>query len=129
MAIYDWGCPILRWIYPWFERGLPSGKRTQSTLWKIVIFIPNWRFPEMRVPPVIIHFHGIFHEINHPASWGTPMTSWKPLNQQTTCHFHPFSPWEADEHPGAALPQRPRPMPRPKSRLRAALWVTWWLWG
>ena len=26
-----------------------------------------WRFPEMGVPPVIIYWNGIFHEINHPA--------------------------------------------------------------
>ena len=26
-----------------------------------------WRFPEIGVPPVLIHFNGIFHEINHPA--------------------------------------------------------------
>ena len=33
-----------------------------------------WRFPKIGVPPVLIHFSGIFHEINHPASyWGTPI--------------------------------------------------------
>ena len=31
------------------------------------------------VPLVIIPFHGIFHVINHPASWGYPhFPSWKP---------------------------------------------------
>ena len=35
----------------------------------------KWKFPEIRVPPAIIHFTGIFHEINHPMlAWGTPMT-------------------------------------------------------
>ena len=31
-------------------------------------------------PNVIIHLSGIFHDINHPAMGGTPMTSWKPPN-------------------------------------------------
>ena len=44
----------------------------------IYISIYVWRFPEMRVPPVIIHFErwDFPMEINQPASyWGTPMTS------------------------------------------------------
>ena len=35
------------------------------------------RFPERGVSPVIIHFHGIFHEINPPAI-GVPPWLWKP---------------------------------------------------
>ena len=35
-----------------------------------------WGFPEIGVPPVLIHFSGIFHEINHPAM-GVPHL-WKP---------------------------------------------------
>jgi hypothetical protein len=31
-----------------------------------------WRFLEIGVPLVIIHFHGIFHERNHPAFLGYP---------------------------------------------------------
>ena len=30
----------------------------------------EWWFPEIGVPPVIIHFSGIFH---HKQLWGTPM--------------------------------------------------------
>ena len=34
-----------------------------------------WRFPKIGVPLVIIHFRGIFHEINHPAIGGSPFIS------------------------------------------------------
>ena len=30
-----------------------------------------WRFPEMGVPPFIIHVHRNFHILNHPAIGGT----------------------------------------------------------
>ena len=34
-----------------------------------------WRFLEIEVPLVIIHFHGIFHErFTIQRFWGTPMT-------------------------------------------------------
>ena len=32
-----------------------------------------WRFPEIGVPPVIIHFYMGFSLINHPAMGGTPI--------------------------------------------------------
>ena len=32
----------------------------------------EWDFSEIGVPPVIIHFNRIFHEINKPF-WGSPM--------------------------------------------------------
>ena len=51
-------------------------RRTQkriTVLYKYCIYIYIWRFPKIRVPPVLIHFNGIFHDINHPAIWGTPM--------------------------------------------------------
>ena len=32
----------------------------------------TWWFPEIGLPLVPIHFHGMFHEINH-LFWGTPM--------------------------------------------------------
>ena len=31
----------------------------------------KWWFPKIGIPPVIIHFSRIFHEINHPL-WGNP---------------------------------------------------------
>ena len=31
------------------------------------LLIHTWRLPEMEVPPVVIHFSRIFHEIKHPA--------------------------------------------------------------
>ena len=31
------------------------------------VYIYIWGFPEIGVPPVLIHFNGIVHEINHPA--------------------------------------------------------------
>ena len=42
--------------------------------------IPIWRFPEMGVPPVIIHFNRMFYYFYYKPSsyWGSPMTSWKP---------------------------------------------------
>ena len=38
-----------------------------------------WGFPKIGVPPVIIHFHDIFLEINHPFS-GTRMTMEPPIS-------------------------------------------------
>ena len=49
----------------------------KGCLWiqKLMVY-PIWRFPEIGVPPVIIHFSGIFPHKNH-LFLGTPMTSWK----------------------------------------------------
>ena len=38
-----------------------------TSWWKYGKHVLQWRFPEMGVPPVLIHFHRIFHEINHPT--------------------------------------------------------------
>ena len=35
----------------------------------------GWRFPEIGVPPVIIHLNEIFPNKN-PFSWGNPITPW-----------------------------------------------------
>ena len=37
------------------------------TLGRAHIIKMIWRFPDMGVPPVIIHVHKIFHILNHPA--------------------------------------------------------------
>ena len=48
-----------------------------------IIYIYIWRFPKMEVPPVIIHFNGIFRNQpsserpGYPHDLGTPMT-WEP---------------------------------------------------
>ena len=64
----------------------PIGNTNQ--LWSMVLrhqlwtihqpAITNRRFPEIGVPPGIIHFSTIFHEMNHPAI-GVPPWLWKPL--------------------------------------------------
>ena len=61
---------------PWSaSTGAPFGAVPRSGSRHFTI----WSFPEMGVPPVLIHF-GIFHY--KPSSYGgTPMTSWKPSHQ------------------------------------------------
>ena len=64
-------------------------------IYHIYIFI--WRFPEIGVPPVIIHFRLGFSRSQKPSSYGgTSMTSWKPpyivdyiypLFMATACHI------------------------------------------
>ena len=38
------------------------------------VFLQFWRFPEIGVPPVLIHFNGIFPNKNHPAIGVPPLT-------------------------------------------------------
>jgi hypothetical protein len=47
-----------------------------------------WRFPEMGVPPVLIHFISGFSIINHPAI-GIPPFMEPPISQQSL----PQKPW------------------------------------
>ena len=44
-----------------------------------------WRFPEIGVPPVIIHFNGIVHY--KPSIWGYPHL-WKPPYYERSPTFH-----------------------------------------
>ena len=49
------------------------------------IHIHIWKFPEIVVPPVIIHFNRTFHEINHPAIGGNGVPPWM---ETSTLHSH-----------------------------------------
>ena len=63
--------------YPSFDGG-DFGRVLGSCLFPAShrCFPNNWGFPEIGVPPVIIHFSRIFPHKNH-LFLGTPMTSWK----------------------------------------------------
>ena len=53
-------------------------KQTKTNIYQH-IYQQIWRFPEMGIPPVIIHFNRIFYEINHPAmesSRAPPYVTW-----------------------------------------------------
>ena len=61
--------------------GPPS---TYSNVVAVGIYIWSiWWCPEIGVPPVIIHFSRIVHEINHPAI-GVPPWLWKPPYTHTS---------------------------------------------
>ena len=45
---------------------IPTFLRYIDHLPKKRVIKPIWWFPEMGVPPVILHFNGSFHEINRP---------------------------------------------------------------
>ena len=56
--------PKFTWLFVPYVRSILS--------YIIHIHVAIWKFPEMGVPLIIIHFHGIFHY--KPSSyWGTPI--------------------------------------------------------
>ena len=53
-------------------RNRKVGQHTPTSIvYDTQLTIHIWRFPEMGVPPVIIHSNGIFPKKNHPF-WGYP---------------------------------------------------------
>ena len=69
-----------------------SSQQKQGTCWRVLVVFMLlafiicklntellWRFPEMAVPPFIIHFSRIFHKINPPAIGVSPMTMENPI--------------------------------------------------
>ena len=60
-------CSLTRFMVIWFSI---VGLKIQQT--ELPGVLPIRRSFEIGLPPVIIHFHRIFHKINHLASLGSP---------------------------------------------------------
>ena len=61
----------------WLEKGFNCNmmlinKNKPLIFWWFLPFGVIWWFPKIRLPPVVMHFNGIFHEINHQFG-GTPI--------------------------------------------------------
>ena len=78
-----------------------------------------WGFPNIGVPPVLIHFSRVFHEINHPAIGGTPMTSWTP-------EFLDFRGWiHVDLFQVCEVPQLSQQFQRPRRAPKRSTLESW----
>ena len=104
------GHPHFRFLIPNFQTC-----ENQSVAAGISLRRNIWRFPKIGTPSHIIHFNGIFHEINH-HSWGTPMTSWKPpvwgMELPNLLIGHCFNRQRLHVHSGSALDAEPCPTSR-----------------
>jgi len=69
-------------------------------------YIPIWRFPQMGVPLNHPFDFRIFHEINHPTFWGTPIYGNPYLGGLTYCRPKRSEkpPVVADFHPRPGVP-------------------------
>ena len=80
------GCPVMSPSYPIAILN-PIKRKTHYILsmFKSACSIVIWWFPKIGMPPVVIHFHAIFHEINHPAI-GYPIFGIPPSYGQSRCN-------------------------------------------